>query len=76
MQHPSMIFTEKHLIMTLEYMNDDLLDLKETTPDLFSLIIKHYIYEARVYLSNFDDEDTKDMIESYIDRWLEISEEK
>ena len=74
MSHPSMLFTEKQLFKTLEYMNDDLLDLLEK-PDMFLLIINHYIFEARIYLSQFEEEKTRDVIESYIDSWNNLSEE-
>ena len=53
-------------------MNDDILDLQEN-PDLFSMMTKHYIYEAEVYLSKFDNEATKEVIKNYIDSWNELS---
>ena len=53
-------------------MNDDILDL-QGNPDLFSMMIKHYTYEAEVYLSKFDNEATKEVIKNYIDSWNELS---
>jgi len=52
-------------------MNDDLLDLTET-PDMFSLIVGHYIYEAEVYLLKFEELETKEIIQNYINNWKEL----
>ena len=70
--HPSMEFTKEQLFKTLSYMNDDLLDLTET-PDMFSLIVGHYIYEAEVYLLKFEELETKEIIQNYINNWKELS---
>ena len=70
--HPSMEFTQEQLFKTLSYMNDDLLDLTET-PDMFSLIVGHYIYEAEVYLLKFEELETKEIIQNYINNWKELS---
>ena len=69
--HPSMEFTQEQLFKTLSYMNDDLLDLTET-PDMFSLIVGHYIYEAEVYLLKFEELETKEIIQNYINNWKEL----
>lgn len=69
--HPSMEFTKEQLFKTLSYMNDDLLDLTET-PDMFSLIVGHYIYEAEVYLLKFEELETKEIIQNYINNWKEL----